>query len=212
MQPWKRRLFWSPASLPESGKPAQGRWPTQVVWYGSVRQLEHAQPIKGVTLVQLDVCEKASIDRAVATIIAREGRIDALVNNAGHNLIGAVEETEVVEVESLFDTNVLGVIRAIRAVLPSMRAQRAGRIINVSSVLDFSPGLTWAFMRPASMPWKGCRRARSRGSSVWDTGHSGAALLYQHWIQDEYTASQYIHRRLRLRARTRTGCDRSRIR
>lgn len=110
------------------------------VVYGSVRQLEHAQPIKGVTLVQLDVREQASIDRAVATIFAREGRIDALVNNAGHNLIGAVEETEVAEVESLFDTNVLGVIRAIRAVLPSMRAQRAGRIINVSSVLGFLPG------------------------------------------------------------------------
>jgi NADP-dependent 3-hydroxy acid dehydrogenase YdfG len=110
------------------------------VVYGSVRQLEHAQPIKGVTLVQLDVREQASIDRAVAIIFAREGRIDALVNNAGHNLIGAVEETEVAEVESLFDTNVLGVIRAIRAVLPSMRAQRAGQIINVSSVLGFLPG------------------------------------------------------------------------
>ena len=110
------------------------------VVYGSVRQLEHAQPIKGVTLVQLDVREQAGIDRAVAIIFAREGRIDALVNNAGHNLIGAVEETEVAEVESLFDTNVLGVIRAIRAVLPSMRAQRAGRIINVSSVLGFLPG------------------------------------------------------------------------
>jgi len=110
------------------------------VVYGSVRQLEHAQAIKGVTLVQLDVCEQASIDRAVATIISREGRIDALVNNAGHNQIGAVEETEVAEVESLFDTNVLGVIRAIRAVLPSMRAQRAGRIVNVNPVLGFLPG------------------------------------------------------------------------
>ncbi|MBD9436576.1 oxidoreductase [Pseudoxanthomonas sp. PXM03] len=107
--------------------------------YGSVRQLDHAEPVKGVTLVQLDVREQASIDHAVATLIAREGRIDVLVNNAGQNLVGSVEETGIPEVESLFDTNVLGVMRAIRAVLPHMRARRAGRIINLSSVLGFLP-------------------------------------------------------------------------
>ena len=107
--------------------------------YGSVRQLDHAEPVKGVTLVQLDVREQASIDHAVATLIAREGRIDVLVNNAGQNLVGSVEETGIPEVESLFDTNVLGVMRTIRAVLPHMRARRAGRIINLSSVLGFLP-------------------------------------------------------------------------
>lgn len=107
--------------------------------YGSVRQLERAEPIKGVTLVQLDVREQASIDHAVAGIVAVEGCIDVLVNNAGQNLIGSVEETAISEVESLFDTNVLGMMRTIRAVLPHMRARRAGRIINVSSVLGFLP-------------------------------------------------------------------------
>jgi len=109
------------------------------VVYGSVRGLDHAESVKGVTLVQLDVREQASIDHAVATIIAREGRIDVLVNNAGQNLVGSVEETEIPEVESLFDTNVLGVMRAIRAVLPHMRKRRTGRIINLSSVLGFLP-------------------------------------------------------------------------
>jgi len=107
--------------------------------YGSMRQLEHAGPMKGVTLVQVDVRDQASIDHTVATIIAQEGRIDTLVNNAGQNLVGSVEETGIQEVESLFDTNVLGVMRTIHAVLPHMRARRTGRIINVSSVLGFLP-------------------------------------------------------------------------
>ncbi|WP_199186268.1 MULTISPECIES: oxidoreductase [unclassified Pseudoxanthomonas] len=109
------------------------------VVYGSVRELEHAEPVKGVTLLQLDVREQASIDHAVASIMAREGRIDVLVNNAGQNLVGSVEETGIPEVESLFDTNVLGVMRTIQAVLPHMRARRTGRIINLSSVLGFLP-------------------------------------------------------------------------
>lgn len=109
------------------------------VVYGSVRELERAEPVKGVTLVRLDVREQASIDHAVATLIAREGCIDVLVNNAGQNLVGSVEETGIPEVESLFDTNVLGVLRTIRAVLPHMRARRTGRIINLSSVLGFLP-------------------------------------------------------------------------
>lgn len=112
---------------------------TGCVVYGSVRGLDHAEPVKGVTLVQLDVREQANIDHAVATIIAREGRIDVLVNNAGQNLVGSLEETGIPEVESLFDTNVLGVIRTIRAVLPHMRSRRSGRIINLSSVLGFLP-------------------------------------------------------------------------
>src|SRR5208337_1220116 len=62
-----------------------------------------------------------------------------LVNNAGGFLVGAVEETSIDEAASLLDTNVLGLLRTARAVLPHMRAQRSGRIINVSSVLGFLP-------------------------------------------------------------------------
>ncbi|KRA50868.1 oxidoreductase [Pseudoxanthomonas sp. Root630] len=107
--------------------------------YGSVRQLEHAEPVKGVTLVQLDVRVQASVDHAVASIISKEGRIDVLVNSAGQNLVGSVEETSIDEAEDLFDTNVFGVMRVIRAVLPHMRSQRSGKILNVSSVLGFLP-------------------------------------------------------------------------
>ncbi|MYN40117.1 SDR family NAD(P)-dependent oxidoreductase [Duganella sp. FT109W] len=77
--------------------------------------------------------------RAIAEIIGHAGRIDVLVNNAGVNLTGAVEETSMAEALALFETNVFGAMRAIQAVLPHMRQQRAGRIVNVSSVLGFLP-------------------------------------------------------------------------
>ncbi|MCC4632132.1 MULTISPECIES: oxidoreductase [Xanthomonas] len=107
--------------------------------YGSVRTLATATPLAGVQLVEMDVRSADSVNRAVAGIIETEGYIDVLVNNAGANLVGAVEETTTEEAAALFDTNVLGILRTIRAVAPFMRARRKGRIVNVSSVLGFLP-------------------------------------------------------------------------
>ncbi|WP_115561075.1 oxidoreductase [Xanthomonas arboricola] len=107
--------------------------------YGSVRTLATATPLAGVQLVEMDVRNADSVNRAVAGIIEQAGHIDVLVNNAGANLVGAVEETTTEEAAALFDTNVLGILRTIRAVAPSMRARRKGRIVNVSSVLGFLP-------------------------------------------------------------------------
>ncbi|WP_343732943.1 oxidoreductase [Duganella sp.] len=107
--------------------------------FGSVRNLSKATPIRGVTLIEMDVRDTASVQRAIAAIIGRAGRIDVLVNNAGMNMMGAVEETSVSEAQSLFDTNLFGLLRTTQAVLPHMREQRAGRIVNVSSVLGFLP-------------------------------------------------------------------------
>lgn len=108
--------------------------------FGTVRNLQKATPIAGVELVEMDVRSDASVLAGVLTVISRAGRVDVLVNNAGVNMIGAVEETMPAEAASLFDTNVLGVLRVSQAVLPHMREQRQGRIINVSSVLGFLPG------------------------------------------------------------------------
>jgi NAD(P)-dependent dehydrogenase (short-subunit alcohol dehydrogenase family) len=107
--------------------------------FGTVRNIGKASPLPGVELVEMDVCDAASVQGGIQYIIDRTGRIDTLVNNAGTTLIGAVEETTTAEAAFLFDTNVLSILRTARAVLPHMRAQRGGRIVNVSSVLGFLP-------------------------------------------------------------------------
>jgi NAD(P)-dependent dehydrogenase (short-subunit alcohol dehydrogenase family) len=107
--------------------------------FGTVRKLDKATPTPGVELIEMDVRNDASVRAAVLSVIQRAARIDVLVNNAGINLLGAVEETTPDEAAMLFDTNLLGALRVSQAVLPHMRAQRQGRIVNVSSVLGFLP-------------------------------------------------------------------------
>ena len=84
--------------------------------------------------VALDVTEETQAQEAVRQAIARFGRIDILVNNAGYGLLGAVEEATGAEVEALYRTNVFGLLAVTRAVLPHMRRERSGRILNFSSV------------------------------------------------------------------------------
>jgi NAD(P)-dependent dehydrogenase (short-subunit alcohol dehydrogenase family) len=83
----------------------------------------------------MDVCSDASVEAAVQSLIEQAGRIDVLVNNAGYALLGAIEENSVADVQAQLDTNVLGAIRVIKEVLPVMRHQGSGRIINVASVV-----------------------------------------------------------------------------
>jgi len=87
-----------------------------------------------VEILQLDVNDEQSVAKAVAQILEREGRIDVLVNNAGIAPLGPLEEVDDATVKNVFDTNVFGLLRCIRAVLPSMRKQRGGSIINIGSV------------------------------------------------------------------------------
>jgi NAD(P)-dependent dehydrogenase (short-subunit alcohol dehydrogenase family) len=88
----------------------------------------------GIHVLALDVTDDASMVAAVETIAASHGQVDVLVNCAGFELAGAVEEIPLAEVRSQFDTNVFGLARLTQLVLPGMRAQRYGRIINISSV------------------------------------------------------------------------------
>ena len=82
----------------------------------------------------LDVTNDASVQAAVGRVQDHFGAVDVLVNNAGYAYTGAVEEGEQQPVEAMFDTNFFGVLRMIQAVLPRMRQQRSGRIVNVSSI------------------------------------------------------------------------------
>ncbi|KSJ80894.1 short-chain dehydrogenase/reductase [Pseudomonas aeruginosa] len=107
--------------------------------FGTVRKLEKSPVVPGVTLVEMDVRDEASVQRGIQAIVTQASRIDVLVNSAGVTLLGAMEETTIEEAQSLFDTNLFGILRTTRAVLPYMREQRAGRIVNVSSVLGFLP-------------------------------------------------------------------------
>ncbi len=107
--------------------------------FGTVRNTAKAQAISGVTLIEMDVRDEASIERGIQTIIAQAKRIDVLVNSAGVTLLGATEETSIAEAQTLFDTNLFGILRTVKAVLPHMRKQRSGRIVNVSSVVGFLP-------------------------------------------------------------------------
>ncbi|MEV0401895.1 oxidoreductase [Actinoallomurus sp. NPDC050550] len=106
---------------------------------GTSRNTAKVAPIEGVTLLDLDVADNASVHAVVGQVIERFGRIDVLVNNAGLGASGAAEESSVAQDQRVFDVNVFGVIRMTKAVLPHMRAQGSGRIINISSVLGFVP-------------------------------------------------------------------------
>jgi NAD(P)-dependent dehydrogenase (short-subunit alcohol dehydrogenase family) len=85
-------------------------------------------------MIPMDVCDDDSVRRAVEFVQKQEGRIDVVVNNAGVGLAGAVEDTSVEEAKHLFETNFFGVVRVCRAVLPALRAQGSGLIVNVSSL------------------------------------------------------------------------------
>jgi NAD(P)-dependent dehydrogenase (short-subunit alcohol dehydrogenase family) len=106
---------------------------------GTSRDASRVTLLDGVTFLGLDVASDASVTGAVQEVIALFGRIDVLVNNAGVGSMGAAEETSVEQAQAVFDTNVFGVMRMVTEVLPYMRAQKRGRIINISSVLGFMP-------------------------------------------------------------------------
>ncbi len=103
----------------------------------SVAQLETwAQPFAGRAIVeQLDVTDIASIERVVERIQSEQGRIDCVVNNAGYGQAGPVEEVSLDAWRKQFETNLFGVAAVTQRVLPMMRSQRSGRVINVSSVV-----------------------------------------------------------------------------
>ncbi len=104
--------------------------------YGTSRNPEKIKQSK-FPLVALDVRDSDSIKKAIEQVISQSGKIDILINNAGVGITGAIEEVSQQEILNNFQTNVFGPIEVIKAVLPSMRAQKSGLIINVTSIAGY---------------------------------------------------------------------------
>lgn len=104
--------------------------------YAAARRVEKMEPLKcnGIEVLPLDVTDEASMQQCVKTILDREDRIDVLVNNAGYGYFGAVENVSMDEARRQLEVNLFGLARLSQLVLPTMRAQHSGRIINLSSV------------------------------------------------------------------------------
>jgi len=108
--------------------------------FGTVRDLGRAEPIAKVELVLMDVTDDKSVKDGAESVLENAGRIDILINNAGYSIAGGLEETSIEEARQLFETNFFGALRVIQAVLPSMRRNGYGRIVNISSMLGVLPG------------------------------------------------------------------------
>src|SRR5256885_2479499 len=107
--------------------------------YGTSRRAAKASQ-RSFELLPLNVTSDESVEATVTEVLRLEGRIDLLVNNAGFGIApAAAEESSIEQARSIFETNFFGIVRMTRAVVPHMRRQRAGRIINIGSVLGFLP-------------------------------------------------------------------------
>jgi NAD(P)-dependent dehydrogenase (short-subunit alcohol dehydrogenase family) len=109
--------------------------------YATMRNIEKGVSLNSIAekenlfikIVQLDVTDQSSVKNAVETIHDESGKIDVLINNAGYGLVGALEDVSMEEIKSQFETNFYGLIRVTQAVLPIMRNQGSGKIVNISS-------------------------------------------------------------------------------
>ena len=104
--------------------------------YGAARRLDKMQDLKalGVKLLEMDVTVEESMVKGVEEILQNEKRIDVLVNNAGYGSYGALEDVPISEAKYQFEVNIFGLARLTQLVLPTMRAQHSGTIINISSI------------------------------------------------------------------------------
>jgi len=107
-----------------------------VTVYAGARRVSRMNDLDdlGITTLALDITNPASVESAVDRIVNETGRVDILVNNAGYGLMGAVEDVPMEQAQDQFNVNLFGAARLIQSVLPMMRQQHAGRIINITSV------------------------------------------------------------------------------
>ena len=122
--------------------------------FGTGRSASGTTP-DGVTLLSLDVTSDDSVRACVADVLARAGRLDVLINNAGYLLAGAIEEATLEQTKAELDTNFFGVVRMVKAVLPTLRKQRSGLIVNMSSLAGIVPFPFWGFYNASKFAVEG---------------------------------------------------------
>ena len=177
--------------------------------YGTSRRgaIQSERPFE---MLALDVTSDESVEAAVSAVLRSEGRVDLLVNNAGFSVAPAgAEESSIEQARSIFDTNFFGIVRMTRAVVPHMRRQGGGRIINIGSVLGFLPAPYMALYAATKHALEGYSESldhelRTRGIRVsviepaYTKTHFDANLLEPDAKLDEYReARAAVSRQLR---------------
>jgi short-subunit dehydrogenase len=131
--------------------------------YGMARRTKNMDDLKekGMEVISLDLTKDESIVEAVNTVVNKEGRIDVLINNAGYGSYGAVEEVPIEEAKRQFEVNIFGLARITQLVLPTMRKQKSGRIVNISSMGGkmYTPFGAWYHATKYALEgWSDCLR------------------------------------------------------
>ena len=135
--------------------------------YGSARSTEkmsHLVPL-GISVLALDITDEASIVNCVNEVIKIEGKIDVLINNAGYGSYGAVEDVPLEEAKKQFEVNIFGLARITQLVLPSMRANKYGKIVNISSMGGkmYTPFGAWYHATKYALEgWSDCLRLETK--------------------------------------------------
>lgn len=139
--------------------------------YGAARRVENMSDLKekGMGVVSLDLTDDQSIKNAVNSVLEKEGRIDVLINNAGYGFYGAAEEVSIKDAKRQFEVNIFGLARITQLVLPGMRANRSGRIVNISSMGGriYTPFGSWYHATKHALEgWSDCLRLEVKSFGI----------------------------------------------
>ncbi len=139
--------------------------------YGAARRLERMKDLEnaGINIISLDITDEESINKCVNTVIDKEGRIDILINNAGYGSYGTIEDVPIDEAKHQFEVNLFGLSRITQLVLPIMRKQQSGRIVNISSMGGkvYTPLGAWYYAtKHALEAWSDCLRVEVKQFGV----------------------------------------------
>jgi len=139
--------------------------------YGAARRVDRMQDIvaAGGTALAMDMADEPSLVTCVDRIIHEHGRIDVLINNAGYGQYGALEDVQIEDARRQFETNLFGLARLTQLCLPHMRARKAGKIFNISSVGGKLATPLGAGTTPRNSPWRAIRMR-----CAWRHGRSGS--------------------------------------